>query len=116
MLITILGMINLRTSSAQICRFRLIADWKYGLCSRSYLVGQGYRFKIYSDLIYCKYVQILKVRMPDSNHTDSLVPNAYDGREQAYIKHRLLEAYLQKLFLLLLAWLPRRLAMLNFAT
>lgn len=36
--------------------------------------------------------------MPDSNPTDSLIPTAYDGREQAYIKHRLLEAYLQKLF------------------
>lgn len=38
--------------------------------------------------------------MPDSNPTDSLIPTAYDGREQAYIKHRLLEAYLQKLFLI----------------
>lgn len=30
----------------------------------------------------------------------SLIPDAYDGREQALIKHRLLEAYLQKLFLI----------------
>lgn len=30
----------------------------------------------------------------------ALIPEAYDGREQALIKHRLLEAYLQKLFLI----------------
>lgn len=36
--------------------------------------------------------------MSGSNSTDSLVPSAYDGREQAYIKHRLLKTYLQKLF------------------
>lgn len=29
-----------------------------------------------------------------------LVPSTYDGREQAFIKHRLLECYLQKLFLI----------------
>lgn len=30
-----------------------------------------------------------------------LVPEAYQGREQAYIKHELLEAYLEKLFLII---------------
>jgi len=29
-----------------------------------------------------------------------VVPTAYDGKEQAYIKHKLLKAYLQKLFLI----------------
>lgn len=29
------------------------------------------------------------------------IPNAYIGREQAYIKHKLLESYLQKLFLII---------------
>lgn len=33
--------------------------------------------------------------------TDSLsMPDAYHGREQAYVKHRLLEAYLERLFLI----------------
>jgi len=32
--------------------------------------------------------------------TGVLVPESYDGREQAFIKHQLLEAYLQKLFLI----------------
>ncbi len=31
---------------------------------------------------------------------DAIIPIAYDGREQALIKHRLLEAYLQKLFMI----------------
>jgi len=31
----------------------------------------------------------------------SAMPDAYDGREQAYIKHRLLESYLQTLFLII---------------
>ena len=30
----------------------------------------------------------------------STVPDAYDGREQAFIKHELLKSYLQKLFLI----------------
>ena len=28
------------------------------------------------------------------------VPGSYEGREQAFIKHRLLESYLEKLFLI----------------
>lgn len=32
--------------------------------------------------------------------TPSLIPESYDGREQALVKHRLLAAYLQKLFLI----------------
>lgn len=35
--------------------------------------------------------------MPHRKNT-KLVPDAYQGREQAYIKHRLLEGYLEKLF------------------
>lgn len=31
---------------------------------------------------------------------DAQIPDAYDGREQALIKHRLLESYLQKLFMI----------------
>ena len=29
------------------------------------------------------------------------IPSAYDGREKALIKHKLLEAYLEKLFLII---------------
>jgi hypothetical protein len=29
------------------------------------------------------------------------IPDAYKGREQAYFKHRLLEAYLERLFLII---------------
>lgn len=36
--------------------------------------------------------------MPSSKNR-ALVPEAYQGREQAYIKHELLKAYLEKLFL-----------------
>ncbi|WP_373714589.1 three-Cys-motif partner protein TcmP [Roseateles sp.] len=35
------------------------------------------------------------------NTESSLIPAAYDGREQALIKHRLLEDYLEKLFLII---------------
>lgn len=35
--------------------------------------------------------------MPDTNKT-KIVPDAYQGREQAYIKHELLKGYLEKLF------------------
>lgn len=35
------------------------------------------------------------------NTESSLIPTAYDGREQALIKHRLLEDYLEKLFLII---------------
>lgn len=38
--------------------------------------------------------------MSASASSTVLIPDAYDGREQALIKHRLLEAYLQKLFLI----------------
>lgn len=38
-------------------------------------------------------------RMDDVVH--QLIPAAYDGREQALIKHRLLEEYLEKLFLII---------------
>ncbi len=30
---------------------------------------------------------------------NTVMPDAYQGREQAYIKHRLLESYLEKLFM-----------------
>lgn len=38
--------------------------------------------------------------MPESD-SRSVVPDQYQGREQAYIKHRLLEGYLEKLFLII---------------
>lgn len=37
--------------------------------------------------------------MPDTKNNGT-VPDTYQGREQAYIKHRLLEGYLEKLFLI----------------
>lgn len=33
-------------------------------------------------------------------NSQGTVPETYRGREQAYIKHRLLESYLEKLFLI----------------
>ena len=38
--------------------------------------------------------------MPDPKNSNA-VPDAYHGREQAYIKHRLLEGYLEKLFMII---------------
>lgn len=39
--------------------------------------------------------------MPVQADLKSLIPAAYDGREQALVKHRLLEDYLEKLFLII---------------
>ena len=39
--------------------------------------------------------------MPSGRSSSITMPDAYRGREQAYVKHRLLEAYLEKLFLII---------------
>ncbi len=53
-------------------------------------------------MMCCLYIQLLfmSLSMASSEKFNSSIPPGYDGREQALIKHRLLEAYLQKLFLI----------------